>query len=178
MITQLEIQTGMKVTFVGRGKCLEGTVTRIRIKNRRKLAQLESRLGVNSGMSRTMVAEISVIGSGLWTVPVHSCTVVAAAKPEEIEQAHEHVNGIKSSISNAIYARKNRNFEAANNNGLLNLKANDPIEIKFRDIGWAPRFFIRWTTTGTVIYRDRYNQERRCKTQFVRLPRPAEEIKL
>lgn len=174
-MNEQEISQGMKVSFEARGQKHEGVVTRVRIKNRRKLAALEERLCVRFGLSsRYMVAEITV-DKTLWTVPTSRCTIITKAAPEERDTAHQVAQEVKSSYTNRIYARKTRNYEAARDNGLMDLKANAQIEVKFRDVGWQPRFFVRFNTSGSVVYRDRFNNERRTPTQFVRLPRPEGE---
>ena len=172
----MNITSGDIVTFEARGRTHEGTVIQTRIMHRRKVAQFEGMIGVDRQYSaaHTLVAEVSVLNEGIWTIPVHKCTAKAKAAPEQMDQAWNQKETITTSRRNAQAARKSHRFDAAKTNGLLNLIPNQRIEIKLHH-GWESGFFLGWTTTGKVIFRDRHNRKGRVGPIYVRLYQAKEE---
>jgi hypothetical protein len=167
-----------KVSFSPRGtNRLEGVVKRIRIKKSRRLEQLEARLNIpsHSSLSRVLVAEVAT-AEGIWTVPVSTLTVTGRAGAQEAEAADKQYHAVKSSITTRIVERRNSNFEGAQANGLLNLVPNQRIEVQFRNTGWQPVFFVRYNTSGAIVFRDRFNRERKTHPKFCRLPISKEAV--
>ena len=63
-----------KVSFEARGAIQEGVITRLRIKENRKLQKFEAHFNLRSGLDHsTWVAEV-MVGNRLWTVPTHMLT--------------------------------------------------------------------------------------------------------
>lgn len=167
------IKSGDTVTFSARGRTHEGIVVRVRMKKRKKLARLEANMGIHTGMACTEVAEVTV-DRMLWTVPTTSCKVKSKASDKEVSVAVQQAQAVKDSIRNRNYQRNNQRFEAAKANNLLDLERGDAIQVEYRDIGWADATFVKYNTTGGIVY-SRNGMQRRTPPQFVRrkeLPKP------
>jgi hypothetical protein len=170
----MNINIGDTVTFEARGKINEGVVTRVRVKRSRKLARFG--VAIERSFAHRMVAEIT-IDKFLWTVPCDHCKVKGKALPGEVVEARQRAQAVKSSISNRIAERKNRNYEAARTANMLYIESGTPIEVCYKDVGWTKVTFLRHNSSGGVVFRDRWGRERKVGATYARnLPTPTVEV--
>ena len=116
--------------------------------------------------SHQLVAEVTV-GTSLWTVPTDRCKVVAKAAAVEVQQARIQADKVKESIRSRNAQRRNSRFDAAQKNNLLDLNRGDAIQVNFRDVGWTDASFVRYNTTGGIVFM-RHGIERRASPAHVR----------
>ena len=174
----MNINTGDTVEFTARGAKQRGVVVRVRTKNRKKLAGLERRMGINSGMAHTLLVAEVTVGTMLWTVPTDLCKVVTKATAAEVQQARTQADKVKESIRSHNAQRRNSRFESARKNNLLDLHRGDAIQVNFRDVGWTDVAFVRYNTTGGIVF-VRHGVERRANPAHVRRkdqPQPEVQV--
>lgn len=171
------VRVGDVVQFDGRGKLIVGTVARLRVRHSPKRQRLLDRLAYHLNdpdvhrfeSADTLVAEVAPVGSsGFWTVPVDRLTVTKRPKKNVaavLEAARFQVRVVKGAKRANAQKRAAARFEAAT--PLFGLRRNDPIEVKYRDIGWAPAQYLGMMKSGRVSFL-RNGARRTAPPQFVR----------
>lgn len=167
------VEVGDNVTFMAKGGLQGGTVTRLRIKERRgRIRKLMEMHGV--GETMTEVAEIlDRNGKGYWTVGLDKLTVVKSLSREEAAAAVREVNQFKNKLKVKEWERKDKAFEVSDQKGLLNLKPGDKITVVYKGGIRAERIFKGFTGTGNIKYLQD-GRERFTPPQFVEIPAPVE----
>ncbi len=164
----MEIKFGDVVSFTARGRKYEGVVVRTRVKHHRKIERLLSNTSIQDrSLTHSWVAEITV-DKTVWTVPCSRCSIVRKADQADIIIAQQQAQAVKSSVTNRIYERKKHNYENAKNNGILDLQPGQMIEVCFKNSGWVPRRFVRYTFSGGIIFMGANGRERRSNARWAR----------
>lgn len=159
-----------KVSFEARGAIQEGVITRLRIKENRKLQKFEAHFNLRSGLDHsTWVAEV-MVGNRLWTVPTHMLTQVGTVDVSTLSSAVNEANQIKMANRAHKANRKSNRLGAAFDNGLFGLKSGDPIEVQFKDGGWRSVTFTRFNSGGNILFSIDAYREGKCSPKFARIP--------
>lgn len=164
-----EITRGDRVEFIGKGRKVVGTVTRIRMKHRKgKVRALAFAVTGNEGSLDRLVAEIAPEGgTGVWTVAVDSLKLLGKG---DLSAAQEHVQTVKYKNKDRQHAISSRNFDSAKQGGLLDLKVGDAIEVKFREGYWSPVTFKGFVPSSGNVRYEYFGRVRTCSAKFIRLP--------
>lgn len=144
----------------------EGTVVRIRTRRSRKLQRMMRYIPVSADtaemLSGVSVAEVSTDSGVLWTLPVMRLTRLGTG---DLEKAR----GIKSNLLQSREEHYDSRRSTAKEHNLSSLKEGAQIEVKFGDIGWARRTFIKLSSTGRVQYMNQFGRTRWTDPRWVRV---------
>ncbi len=128
-----EVKVRDRVEFVGRGRKVVGTVTRIRLKKSRRARRFANQFGTDPTAADHLVAEVVPDGErSYWTVPVGRLKVLAPGKGK-LDEAVKTVQEIKTNKRVRKQNRCSANYTEAAETGLLDLEPGDPIEVEFRN---------------------------------------------
>ncbi len=166
----MRANVGDTVKFSYKNKVLEGTITRIRIHTRRKLKRAAARLGIaNQVETEIEVAEIAVVGRGVYTTPFNYITSIVRSNPEEAQKAKTFVNAMKINNSEIRGERKVQSYNWAKEHGLLPIGPGAAVWVKYKS-GLKQEVFLGLNSGYNVKIRTDIS-DRTVSSKFVAVER-------
>jgi len=140
-----KISAGDRVRFCSRGRRIDGTVTRVRVRHRRRRSFFPA-------LDSCWVAEVIPDNdASVWTVPFSHLKRTGTASTRRRNKAHDTGWQVRSAIKKNQHERRAENRKRADENGLLSgLCPGDKVIVHYCDIGSREETFMSFSGSNRV----------------------------
>ena len=157
-----EPQAGDTVDFKFKGQKIQGVITRFRVHQQRKLKNMMAHLNLRDDYpTQYEVAEIMVVGKGLYTIPTPNILAVVDRDPVAANLAVAHASKLKAHNNQIKNEVKNRNYIKADEHGLTKLKTPALVYVKYKHNVVRKEQFVGFSPSWQVKIKTPY------KTRFI-----------
>lgn len=166
------MNVGDEVKFSARGKTHVGVVTDFKYKEHRKANRMAASFGVGSmGVPDTKMAVVKVDGmdTGYYTAPISMLKPTGRNRSDDLSGARAVINSVAGNRARAQADRMDQGRSKADEQGLYDLKAGDPVEVKYSS-GWLPCKFVKLSASGRALVKNPIGREQWIATHLVRKP--------
>lgn len=148
----VEIESGMKCSWVAKRKDREGIIAYMRVKSSRATKRFNRQFNLDLPDIKIVGQVVESGSDSYWELDVEMIKIIGDVDPVAHGEAEAVVDAVIQSKRERKHSRLRHNIEVIDEKDLRDLRAGDQIEVNFRQ-GWSTRTFSHFTSSGKVAFK-------------------------